>query len=120
MKINMETKIAIDDTGKTYNAKELFVHTGGVVEYEGEKYILVEQALPDDVLGKDTFCYTAPAVRVGDEIDEDGWCKRYYVVWKVLEDYDPEWGDGSLACDWDGPFDVYEYPIGYNIVTGCF
>lgn len=121
MKINMETKIAIDNSGKKYNAEELVFHTGEVVEYENEKYILIRQASPDNVLGEDVGCYSAPAVKIGDEVDEEGYCKRYTVAWKVLEDYDPEGQCEDCACDWDDPYEVFEVQAGqYNILTGEF
>lgn len=121
MIIDTKTRIAIDRSGKTYNAEELLFHTGEVVEYEGEKYILVRQASPDDALGEGVGCYSAPAVRIGDEVDEDGYCKRYTVAWKVLEDYDPEGQGEDCACDWDDPYDVFYLQTGeYNILTGEF
>ena len=121
MTINMETKIAIDGSGKTYNAAELLYHTGEVVEYEKEKYILVRQASPDNVLGEDTPCYSAPAIRIGDSVDTDGWVDRYTVVWKVLDDYDPEGQSEDCACDWDDPYDVFPVQSGqYNIAEGRF
>lgn len=121
MIIDKDTKIAVDGSGKTYNAAELLYHTGEVVEYEGEKYILVRQASPDNVLGEGVPCYSAPAVRIGDEVDEDGYCKRYTVAWKVLEDYDPEGQGEDCACDWDDPYDVFPVQAGeYNIRTGQF
>lgn len=119
MTITEKTLIAIEN-GKTYNAEELVFHTGGIVEYDGTKYILVRQASPDDVL-EDMPCYLAPAVKIGDVVDEEGWCKRHYVVWKVWEDYDPENQGEDCACDWDEPYDVYESQTGqYNILTGEF
>lgn len=121
MTISEETKIAIDNSGKKYNAEELAYHTGEVVEYEGEKYILVRQASPDDALGEGVGCYSAPAVKIGDEVDEEGYCKRYKVVWKVLEDYDPEGQGEDCACDWNDPYDVFYLQTGdYNILTGEF
>lgn len=121
MTISEKTKIAIDKSGKTYNAEELVFQTGEIVEYEGERYILVRQASPDNALGEDTPCYTAPAIKIGDEVDDEGYCKRYTVAWKVLEDYDPEGQGEDCACDWDDPYDVWEVQAGqYNILTGEF
>ena len=121
MTISEETKIAIDNSGKKYNAEELAYHTGEVVEYEGGKYILVRQESPDNVLGEGVGCYSAPAVKIGDEVDEDGYCKRYTVAWKVLEDYYPEGQGEDCACDWDDPYEVFYLQTGdYNILTGEF
>ena len=121
MTISEETEMASDNSGKKYNAEELAYHTGEVVEYEGGKYILVRQASPDNVLGEGVGCYSAPAVKIGDEVDEDGYCKRYTVAWKVLEDYDPEGQGEDCACDWDDPYEVFYLQTGdYNILTGEF
>ena len=121
MTISEETKIAIDNSGKKYNAEELAYHTGEVVGYEGERYILVRQASPDNALGEGVGCYSAPAVRIGDEVDEDGYCKRYTVAWKILNDYDPEGQGEDCACDWDDPYEVFDVQAGqYNIFTGEF
>lgn len=124
MTIDESTKIAIDKSGKKYNADELVFHTGEVVEYDGDKYILVRQASPDDVLAEQgEHSYTAPAIKIGDVVDEDGWCERYTIVWAVSEDYDAECGDESLACDWENPYDVITYAKAfdqYNINTAEF
>lgn len=124
MTINEETKIAIDHSGKTYNAEELVFHTGEVVEFDGDRYILVRQATPDDYLAeKGEYSYTAPAIKIGDRVDEDGWCNRYTIVWAEDEGYNAECGDESLACDWANPYDVITYSYNfdrYNIKTADF
>lgn len=33
--------------------------------------------------------------------DQEG--NEYRVYWKIREEYDPECGDESMACDWDTP-----------------
>ena len=77
----------------------------GYIEYQGEKYALLEQAHIDD-----GNVFTAPAVKLGDYIDCDDWsAPRYEVEWEINEDFVPKDDDDeSDACDWQNPIDVRE------------
>jgi len=86
-------------------------NNGDVDNYEGGRYILLEQAMPGnelDAAGKQIACFTAPAIRLGDPISELGTMPRYTVVWDVVDGYqnDDEL-DLSEACDWDNPREIY-------------
>ena len=75
----------------------------GYIEYQGEKYALLAQAHADGDV------YTAPAVKLGDDIDCFDWsAPRYEVEWEINEDFIPKDDDESDACDWQNPIDVRE------------
>ncbi|WP_302817029.1 hypothetical protein [Selenomonas flueggei] len=66
----------------------------------GKKFVLVQDPYLDGIAGTRGY-YTASAYSPDDTPDEDGFVPRYKVYWDILEDYDPECGDESNACDWD-------------------
>lgn len=66
----------------------------GVVEYEGVRYALLQDAYPVDLSDQ----YMASAVRLSDG-------RHCYVYWNIVNP-DSEWEDN--VCDWDEPVDVQE------------
>lgn len=40
----------------------------------------------------------------GIAVDQAG--NEYEITWLELEDFDPECGDESQACDWDNPYRI--------------
>lgn len=40
----------------------------------------------------------------GIAVDQAG--NEYEITWLELEDFDPECGDESQACDWDNPYSI--------------
>lgn len=91
--------------------------TNTKINYEGTSYTLIKDAF----LTNHQFraVYEAPAIKEEDAIDEDGWQKAYIVRWEILDDYNSECGDESLACDWDDPDEIIESGE-YNASTGRF
>ena len=71
----------------------------GACIYEGERYILTQQAYIDGPV--DDPVYRAMAIRESDKPDEDGWQAAYEIEWDLLADYVPEQSDESCACDWE-------------------
>ena len=121
--VTHSTHIAVGN--EIFRADFLATRNGDFLNYDGSKYILLKQAEVGDeydASGKQIPCFSAPAIRIGDEIDSDGWCKRYRIVWDIYEDFslNDDW-DYSNACDWENPREVYDESTGeYNIKTGMY
>lgn len=71
----------------------------GSVEFEGEKYILIQDVYLDGIM--DNAAYFADAIKVGDDDpDEDAYVPIYKVKWKIIN---PDAEDEGDKCDWWGP-----------------
>ena len=88
--------------------------------YEGKEFVLIGQAyLSTDSVGNP--CYTTGAFCVSDEESENGFRQMYIVTWKIKEDYNPEYMDEDMACDWNNPVNVKEsFCTYYNIKENRF
>lgn len=84
----------------------------GSVEFEGEKYILIDDAYIDGPV--DDAAYFANAIKVGD-IPDDGYQPIYKVEWEIIN---PLCDDESLACDWENPADVRDCGATINLENG--
>lgn len=90
----------------------------GSFEYEGEKYILIEDAYLDDIFidGQEgRSAYLADAIKPGDSPDEDGYIPLYKMEWEIIN---PEMEDESDRCDWEAPADVRDSGARFNINDG--
>lgn len=84
------------------------VNKFGIVNFEGSKYILTQDAYCDNYM--DTVRYYAHAIKDdATDIDSFGEQKQYVVAWDLKDDvnYD-ELQDESDACDWDAAAEVTE------------
>lgn len=80
----------------------------GSVEFEGGKYILIQDVYLDGVVG--SAAYFANAVKAEDEPDEDGYVPIYKVKWEM---------DEGGRCDWWGsPADVRKIGAKFNLNDG--
>lgn len=101
----------------------------GHLEMDGREYILTEQASfqcdPLNTLAgmssgwKYNNYYSARAICLNDETDEDGYQKCYLARWNILAGYDPELDGEDCACDWESPVSVREHGE-YSLETGCY
>ena len=106
------------------NSMESLEKKFGSVEFEGKKYILIQDAYIDDVCidGQEGHtAYFADAIKDGDHPDEDGYFPLYTVEWEIIEsqwdDEESQWEDEDEGnrCDWDNPVDVRITRSMYNI-----
>lgn len=108
MKISMETIIMETQTeGKTVAEYEEKFRS---VEYEGDTYVLLEQAYIHYSGSKAR--YLAEAVKLGEEIAEDGngnpcTVTTYLLSWVPVEGWE-ENEDESDNCDWKNPSECGE------------
>ena len=93
---------------KVYAMNSMVTEKGlRVVEFEGEKYGLLEN--PEvDFADMDAV---AEAVKINEEIDIDGDAKVYFVKWEVKNNFENNFvynddNDFSDACDWKHPIEV--------------
>ena len=86
----------------------------GSVEYEGEKYILLQDAYLENDGAYGDAAYFADAVKVGDTPDE-GYLPVYTVVWEII---DKETEDAGNACDWDTPADIRDSGATFDLEDG--
>lgn len=89
----------------------------GSVEFEGEKYILIQDAYIDDVCidGQEGHtAYFADAIKDGDHPDEDGYFPLYTAEWEIIESQWEDEDEGN-RCDWDNPVDVRATRSMYNV-----
>ena len=107
-KINENTIVKMYDTHKDVAVKDA-MH----IQYEGETYILLNQATIEywytDSNGKEVDRYVASAIRMGDPIETNicTYTERYMVTWELNEDFDPKTAeDESDACDWEKPYEI--------------
>lgn len=74
------------------------------IKYEGGEYV---QVIDMDTLSYDAdrgeSYWEAIAVRLGDEIDEDGWAPIYNIIWYLDH---PDKTDGDEVDDWESPSDI--------------
>ena len=103
------TRVKVD--GSNDLVEVIAANNGDVDNYEGSRYILLEQAMPGDeydAAGNQIACFTSPAIRLGDPISKLGTAPLYTVVWDIVEGYQPnDVLDMSEACDWEEPREVY-------------
>lgn len=86
----------------------------GSVEFEGAKYILIEDAYLTNRDAYGDAVYRANAVKIGDVLDE-GYIHIYTVEWEISN---PQVEDGADACDWDSPEDVRDDGATLDIEDG--
>lgn len=103
------------------NAMKSLEKKFGYVEFEGKKYILIQDAYLDDICIGDVCIdgqvsrtvYTADAIKDGgDRPDDDGYVPLYRVEWSIIN---PEMEDEGDRCDWDNPSNVMITNSMYNI-----
>ena len=72
----------------------------------GKKFVTMQDPY---LTGTGSGYYAASAFCPDDAPDEDGYVPVYELHWEILpvDEYDPECGDESLACDWDEISDYY-------------
>lgn len=89
----------------------------GCVKYDGKSYILVENVILDYDCIRGNY-YTARAINMNEEPDEDDYVYCYEIRWEILNDFDSNNDeDEGNACDWNTPVGADD--IGdYNIITG--
>lgn len=90
----------------TLKKVESFEKENGSFEFEGKKYILLQQAYLSDY--KCEPCYHASAICTTDTVSKDECQPVYTVRWDIDENYNAEDMDEGNACDWDNPVDVTE------------
>lgn len=88
----MKNAMSINDMEKKF----------GSVEFEGAKYILIQDAYLSNRDAYGDAAYFANAVKAGDTPD-NGYVPVYTVEWGIIN---PETEDEADACDWDSPADV--------------
>lgn len=99
------------------NAMESLEKKFGSVEFEGKKYILIQDAYIDDVCidGQEgRTAYFADAIKDGDRPDEDGYVPLYQVEWEIVESQWEDEDEGN-RCDWDNPSEISMTSSMYNI-----
>lgn len=93
----------------------------GRVNYNGETYVLLEDAYADTLGSAARPIYCASAIREGEQPDELGCVTTYRVTWYVLDEY-IEFDDTLLRwretagedveeselCNWDEPDEIEE------------
>ncbi len=81
----------------------------GSVTFDGEEYVLLEDAFPDNN-NRGEVAYFARAIKASESPDDEGYISYYMVEWAS----NPEAEDGSEVCDWenperiDGPYGAYD------------
>ena len=100
----MKNVMSIDEMEKKF----------GSVEFEGAKYILIQDAYINNRDAYGDAAYFANAVKVGDTPDE-GHVPIYTVEWEIIN---PETEDEADACDWDTPDDVRDDGATLNLKDG--
>lgn len=101
-------KSIIDNMMLLYRIKEMEEKFGSV-EFEGEKYILIQDAYLDGTE------YVADAIKVSDEPDEDGYVPIFKVEWSIVY---PDTEDAGDACDWENPAEVSAIGAKFNLEDG--
>lgn len=90
----------------------------GSFVHNGKEFILIYQAyLSKDIFGNP--CYVARAFSLSDKEDKKGYRKAYIVRWRIKDNYDPEYMEEDMACDWDNPYEVKEscvYHLEDNVI----
>lgn len=84
----------------------------GVAVFNGNKYVLIQDAYLDGSVGSPA--YFADAIKASDEPDEDGYVQIYEVEWEIIY---PEEDEGS-RCDWEKPVDVDATGAKFNLRDG--
>lgn len=104
-KVTKNTIVKLYDDQKFVAVKDAMT-----VEYEGETYVLLNQATVEpwytDSNGNEVDRYVASAIRMGDPIVKEfgiTFTERYMVTWDITN---PEAEEHSEACDWDEPYDI--------------
>lgn len=86
----------------------------GSVEFEGAKYVIIDDAYLTNRDAYGDAVYHADAIKVGD-IPDDGYQPIYTVEWEIIN---PLCDDESLACDWETPADVRDCGATINLENG--
>lgn len=76
----------------------------GTLKAFNETYVILDCAY----LENNKFCeaaYFANAVKINDEIDEEGYAPIYQIEWKIINN---EAENDSDACDWDTAENIEE------------
>lgn len=100
----MKNAMSINDMEKRF----------GSVEFEGEKYILIDDAYIDGPV--DDAAYFAYAVKAGEAPDDDRYLPLYTVEWEIINPATDD--DESQACDWENPVDVRDDGATINLEDG--
>ena len=75
----------------------------GHCEFNGEKFVLLDQAVAENY--SDGIAYTAKAVKEQDWGNDDA--PEYRIWWDLKDDFDYATdSDESNACDWSNPVQV--------------
>lgn len=86
----------------------------GSVEFEGEKYVLIQDVYLDGIM--DNAAYFADAIKAGDDPDEDAYVPIYRVKWKIIN---PDAENEGGRCDWWGsPADVRKIGAKFSLDDG--
>ena len=87
----------------------------GSVEFEGEKYILIQDVYLEGVVIS-SAAYFSNAIKAEDEPDEDGYVPLYTVKWGIIK---PDTEDEGSRCDWWGsPADVRKIGAKFSLNDG--
>ncbi len=105
-------KSIIDNMMLLYRIKKMEKEFGSV-EFEGEKYILVQDAYLYGPV--DNAAYFANAIKAGDEPNDGGFIPLYEVKWEIIY---PEEEDEGSRCDWEHPVDVRYDGLNMDVESG--
>lgn len=105
-------KSIIDNMMLLYRIKEMEEKFGSV-EFEGEKYILTQDAYLYGPV--DNAAYFANAIKVGDDPNDGGFIPLYEVKWEIIY---PDTEDEGDRCDWEHPVDVRYNGLDTNVEDG--
>ncbi len=97
----------------------------GKLEYEGKTFVLLQQAYIEGSADypNDNY-YTATAVCIGDEADEDGQYDVYDIRWDIRSEFLEAMKKGDAddegdACDWENPSNVERNGCGWDAEANC-
>lgn len=78
----------------------------GSIKHGGNEYIIVNEVPYYDSKYKghnQQEFYTAIAVKLGDELDEDNFAPAYKLKWEIISE-----DENTPPCDWDKPYEITE------------
>jgi hypothetical protein len=93
----------------------------GTVKFDGNTYIMLDQAHADNYGAPARVVYEAPAILKGAKPDAYGYVDLYTLRWELTDwarEHGEEIEDESEYCDWDNPNDCIKDGTGYNVSTG--
>lgn len=80
--------------------------------YEGKEYVLIDEAFIDDAE------YKARVLCAEEKPDEDGVYRLYMAYWDIRPEYDPDFMQEDMACEWENPRELRDKGECYQPETG--